>query len=121
LVFGYRFLCQPLDSLPGFDYAGQGLPKQYDGNPSALARDYDVVVFGAGSARNDPVQFQESWATTLQVFARVNGRGLVLVGDYRGGAGMTESAFDALNSIANDAKARFNRVSLAWGKATWGK
>jgi hypothetical protein len=33
---------------------------------------------------------------------------------------MNENAFEELNSIANDAKTRFNQVSLAL-EAAWGK
>jgi len=123
LVFGYRFLCQPLDSLPGFQYAGTGLPRRYDGNPSALAKDYDVVIFGAGNIASDPLQFEESWGATLRAFTELEGRGLVLVGDYHGGFGICpgEAEFDALNSIANAAGARFNKVNLSWARAAWRK
>lgn len=123
LVFGYRYLCQPLNSLPGFEYVGGGLPRQYDWNPSALAKDYDVVIFGARDMASDRLQFQESWGATLRDFAELEGRGLLLVGEYHGGSGIRPGGaeFDALNSIANAAGARFNKVSLAWGKADWGK
>ncbi len=123
LVFGYRYLCQPLDSLPGFEYVGGGLPRQYDGNPSALAKDYDVVIFGTGNTASDPLQFVESWGATLRTFTELEGRGLVLVGDYHGGSGICPGGaeFDAPNSIANAAGARFNKVSHAWGEADRGK
>jgi len=119
LVFGYQLLCQPLETLPGFEYAGTSLPQNYDGNPSRLARDYDVVIYGVC---RDPLQFRESWRSTLCRFADSEGCGLLLVGDYYGGAGFCHDAqFEALNSIANDARARFLKANLSWGKAAWGK
>jgi hypothetical protein len=118
LVFGYQHLCQPLDSLPRFKYAGMELPHEYDGNASALATDYDVVIFGAWVS----AVWKASWGGTLRDFARIEGGGLLLVGEYcRAGDRRKVKGFQALNSIAGPAKARFNQVSLAWGKAAWGK
>ena len=114
LVFGYQFLCQPLNSLPGFKYAGTSLPREYDGNASALARDFDIVIFGPGFLSG----WKASWGEALRDFVRTKGGGLVLVGDYYGGcSGFSDLDFEALNSIANDARARFNKVSLGVGKS----
>lgn len=123
LVFGYERLCRPLESLPGFVYVGRELPAKFDGNASLLAGEYEVVIFTAAGVARDPFQWNASWGATLRNYARVEGRGLMLVGDYyRGERGICRSKeFDALNSIASDAQARFNKVDLVWGKAAWGK
>jgi hypothetical protein len=122
LVFGYEHLCKPLGSLPGFVYTGKELPPRYDGQAAALAADYDVVMVGVGAFAHDKLSWQPSWAATLRDFAAVEGRGLFLVADYYGGSGFFhDNTFDALNSIAREAKARFNKVSLAWGKAAFGR
>ena len=108
MVFGYQFLCQPLNSLPGFKYAGMGLPPKYHGNASVLARDYEVVIFGAWVS----AVWKASWGETLRDFARIEGRGLLLVGDYcKAKHNHKVRGFEALNSIAGSVE-RINDMNL---------
>ena len=107
-----------LHTYPGqLDYGGLTLPAQYEGDPSALHTDYDLVVyfavldFATGGWDYDPGD-----VGTLESFVRDEGGGLYLIGEYWGG-GMGTEQLDSLNALAAPYDIAFQQLSLAWGPA----
>jgi len=92
-------------------YQGEDLPAQYRGNPSALAADWDVVIFCGFR-----IPWAYDWSAEIASFVATHGKGFLAVMDYEGVVQSTD--FTNMSLITSQAGIRFDPLNLAWAPSS---
>jgi hypothetical protein len=115
--FGNLPTCKPGELTPtsmpmDVTYLGAELPAKYTGDASALAADWDAIVFCGFHTVWDP-----GIAALIQRYVAELGRGYLAVMDYHG-FDITSTDFVNMTAISRPAGFVFNPVTLDWADLT---
>ncbi len=113
--FGDNYLCDPgsgvNDLPPGITYLGEDLPSSYQGDPAALAADWDAIVFCGFR-----IPWSYGWIDELQSFVADHGKGLLAVMEYDTLA--FQDDFDNMSAITSGDGIVFDSLNLDWAQAS---
>jgi hypothetical protein len=114
--FGDDYLCRP-GGIPGhplpdtIEYQGLDLPAQYQGDPAALAADWDVIILCGFR-----MPWSYDWVAEIGAFVTNYGKGFLAVMEYESLAFDTD--FQNMSDITSPAGIVFQPLNLDWAPAS---